>query len=324
MDFIEKIKAAILQELNDFDEIFEIILNSDNPLLEDVHSYVMAGSGKKLRPILTILSAKLLDNVNESTLYAAFSIELIHTASLVHDDVVDDTEERRGRDSINARWTNKVAVLTGDYILSKALHSAYITKNIDIVGSISNIGMTLSDGELLQLTVSDPYMMTENLYMKIIERKTAQLFATSMEVGALSAGATEEEIKNLRAYGNALGICFQIKDDIFDYDIEANIGKPTGNDVRDGKLTLPLIYALRVCERDKKEKVIRMIKEKDFSQENIEYIINFAIENGGLEYAKERMEVYSQQANKALEKFAESDAKNSLINCISFVSDREF
>lgn len=324
MSFIEKIKQPILAEMQEFENVFNTVLNSDNTLLTSVHEYVMHGQGKKLRPILTILAAKLFGEVNKATLYGAFSLELLHTASLVHDDVVDDTPERRGRDSVNARWTNKVAVLTGDYLLSKSLHSAYLTKDIHIVGAIANIGMTLTDGELLQLSVLTPATIDESLYLSIVERKTAQLFATCMEVGARSVGATEEQIALLKEYGNALGVCFQIKDDIFDYDEHAKIGKPTGNDVRDGKLTLPLIYALRSCQTNEKDEIIRLISEKDFAPANILRIMNFALDNGGLEYAKKSMREYSQKAIGAIKSFADSQAKQALIDCISFVSDRSF
>lgn len=324
MDFIEEIKLPILTEFKEFDKIYSEILNSDNKLLEDVHNYIIAGSGKKVRPILTLLSAKLTGKISNETLYAAFAVELLHTASLVHDDVVDDTLERRSRPSVNARWTNKVAVLTGDYILSKSLHSAYLTKNIEIVGAIANIGMTLSDGELLQLTVENMEDIDEELYFKIIERKTAQLFATCMEVGALSSQATNQELNALKKYGNLLGLCFQIKDDIFDYDMQANIGKPTGNDVRDGKLTLPLIYALRSTKSLERDEVISILTDKKFSEENIEKVMKFGIENGGLEYAVEKMILLKQEAEKELDIFENNEIKQALLSSLNFVTNRAF
>ncbi len=324
MDFIEEIKLPILTEFKEFDKIYSEILNSDNKLLEDVHNYIIAGSGKKVRPILTLLSAKLIGAISNETLYAAFAVELLHTASLVHDDVVDDTLERRSRPSVNARWTNKVAVLTGDYILSKSLHSAYLTKNIEIVGAIANIGMTLSDGELLQLTVENMEGIDEELYFKIIERKTAQLFATCMEVGALSSQATNKELNALKKFGNLLGLCFQIKDDIFDYDMQANIGKPTGNDVRDGKLTLPLIYALRSTKSLERDEVISILTDKKFSEENIEKVMKFGIENGGLEYAVEKMILLKQEAEKELDIFENNEIKQALLSSLNFVTNRAF
>lgn len=324
MDFIEEIKLPILTEFKEFDKIYSEILNSDNKLLEDVHNYIIAGSGKKVRPILTLLSAKLTGAISNETLYAAFAVELLHTASLVHDDVVDDTLERRSRPSVNARWRNKVAVLTGDYILSKSLHSAYLTKNIEIVGAIANIGMTLSDGELLQLTVENMEGIDEELYFKIIERKTAQLFATCMEVGALSSQATNKELNALKKFGNLLGLCFQIKDDIFDYDMQANIGKPTGNDVRDGKLTLPLIYALRSTKSLERDEVISILTDKKFSEENIEKVMKFGIENGGLEYAVEKMILLKQEAEKELDIFENNEIKQALLSSLNFVTNRAF
>ena len=276
MSFIEKIVSPIRDEMQEFNRVYNAVLDSDNPLLNDVHNYILESNGKKLRPILAILAAKLLREVNEGTLYGAFALELLHTASLVHDDVIDDTLERRGRESVNARWDNKIAVLAGDYLLSKALHSAYATKNLDIISAISQVGITLTDGELLQLSVKKMSEIDEELYYKIIQRKTAELFATCMEVGALSVDASVEQLNSLKNFGNALGICFQIKDDVFDYYEDANIGKPTGNDVRDGKLTLPLIYVLRTSKSAEREMVIRILNEKDFSQENIQRIMQFA------------------------------------------------
>ncbi len=324
MNFIDKIKRPILAEMQEFENVYHTVLDSENKLLSSVHNYIMEGSGKKLRPILTMLAAKLLGDVNKETLYGAFSLELLHTASLVHDDVVDDTLERRGRESVNARWANKVAVLTGDYILSKSLFCAYTTKNIDIVGTISEIGMTLSDGELMQLTVLKPSAIDEKTYFDIVKRKTARLFATCMEVGGLSVRASETELESLKRFGDALGICFQIKDDIFDYYENADIGKPTGNDVRDGKLTLPLIYALRTTKSPKRDEIMRMIDDKDFSHENIQKIMNFAHEEGGLDYAKGVMDKYNEIAINELKNFPNNEAKHALIDCVEFVSSRSF
>lgn len=324
MDFTEKIKGPIGQEFQEFEQLYAKLLTSDNKLLEDVHNFTIAGSGKKIRPILTLLAAKLLGNISQQTLYAAMAVELLHTASLVHDDVVDDTLERRNRPSVNAKWTNKVAVLTGDYILSKALHAAYLSKDIEIIGAISNIGMTLSDGELLQLTGGSISKISEELYFKIIERKTAQLFATCMEVGSLSVNATTNQISALKNYGRLLGLCFQIKDDIFDYDMQAKIGKPTGNDLQDGKITLPLLYALRTNESVKRDEILSLIHNKDFSDINIEKIMNFSINSGGVEYAIETMNKFKQEALNELDKFKDSEVKTALTYCLDFVTNREY
>ena len=324
MNYIEKIKSPILAEMQEFEKVYALVLDSDNTLLSSVHSYVMEGSGKKLRPILTLLAAKLLGEVNDETLYGAFSIELLHTASLVHDDVVDDTLQRRGRASVNSRWTNKIAVLTGDYLLSKSLHCAYTTRNMDIVRAISYIGMTLTDGELLQLANTNQAATTEHEYFEIIKRKTALLFATCTEVGGLSVKATKSELEHLCNYGQFLGICFQIKDDIFDYYEDAHIGKPTGNDVRDGKLTLPLIYAIEHTSGQEKDDVVKLIDSKDFSTENINKIMHFAHEKGGVEYAKKVMDEFMQKARFELTDLPDNEAKKALLDCLEFVAARDF
>lgn len=324
MGFIDRIKQPIAAEMQEFEKIYAAVLDSDNLLLKNVHEYIMEGSGKKLRPILTILSAKLFSNVTPATLYGAFSLELLHTASLVHDDVVDDTLERRGRPSVNARWNNKISILTGDYILAKSLHCAYLTKNMEIMGAISNIGMILPDGELLQLAVDKQTAITEDEYFDIINKKTAMLFATCTLVGALSAEVDEKSLLHLQKYGEYLGICFQIKDDIFDYYEDANIGKPTGNDVRDGKLTLPLIYALSHSETAERNEIIKMIDNKEFSTENINKIMQFAHANGGVEYSIKKMDEIVQKALDELSYLPKNEVNESLQACVRFVAERDF
>jgi len=284
----------------------------------------MQGHGKKLRPILTILAAKLFGEINNTTLYGAFSLELLHTASLVHDDVVDDTMERRGRPSVNARWTNKVAVLSGDYILSKSLHSATTTQNLRILEAISTIGMILPDGELLQLANTKQSAISEEEYLTIIKKKTAMLFATCTEVGGLSVEVDEKSLEHLKKYGEYLGMCFQIKDDIFDYYEDVNIGKPTGNDVRDDKLTLPLIYAIKYSSGKERDEIVQIIDTKDFTTDNINKIMLFAHENGGVDYAIKRMDYYKEMAIKELAELPENSIKTSLIECVEYVAERDF
>ncbi len=324
MSFIENIKRPITAEMQEFEKIFSIVLDSDNQLLKNVHEFIMKGTGKKLRPILTILSAKLFNEITPATLYAAFSLELLHTASLVHDDVVDDTMERRGRPSVNAKWNNKISVLTGDYILSKSLNSAYLTKDMEIMGAISNIGMILPDGELLQLANNNQSLITEEEYFKIVDKKTAMLFATCTLVGGLSVGANGEDLEHLKKFGEYLGICFQIKDDIFDYYEDANIGKPTGNDVRDGKVTLPLIYALKNTKGKEKDEIIKLIDNKDFTTKNINKIMKFAHDKGGVEYAIKTMDEFVQKAERELAYLPQNEINESLKSCIRFVADRDF
>lgn len=324
MNFIEKIKNPIQDEVQEFEKVYYAVLDSDNPLLNDVYNYVLDSKGKKIRPLLVMLAAKLLKGVNLETLYAAFSLELLHTASLVHDDVIDDTPQRRGRESVNAHWNNKIAVLTGDYLLSKALYCANVTKNPDIIDAISQVGITLTDGELLQLSVKKTSAIDEELYFNIIRKKTAQLFATCMEVGGLSVGASNTELESLKMFGDALGICFQIKDDIFDYYENSDIGKPTGNDVRDGKLTLPIIYVLKNTEDAERDEIVRLIDNKDFTSENIHKIMRYAHEHGGIDYATRVMENYKQQALAALCSLPDNPSKEALKACVEFVAERDF
>lgn len=323
MSFIEIIKSPIQLEMQLFEKTFGEALSTDNPLLLSVNDYVLQKSGKQLRPMLVLLTAKLCGEVNQSTIFGALSLELLHTASLIHDDVVDDTLERRGKPSVNARWTNKIAILSGDYILSKSLGCATKTDNLPILKSIANIGMQLSDGELLQLVNAQFSETAEANYFTIIRKKTALLFSTCTEVGGLSVNADEESLAHLRNFGEYLGICFQIKDDVFDYSENLNIGKPTGNDIRDGKVTLPLIYALLNSQGIEREKVLSIIEKKDFTLENIQFITRFALENGGVEYALERMESFKNKAIEELNGFADSDVKKSLIKCAEYTASRE-
>ena len=324
MSFIENIKNPILSEMQMFNKTFAESLSTDNPLLLSVNDYVLQKSGKQLRPMLVILSAKLCGDVNQTTIDGALSLELLHTASLIHDDVVDDTLERRGKPSVNARWSNKIAILSGDYILSKALGCSARTNNLPILKAMASIGMQLSDGELLQLVNTKISDSSESNYFNIIRKKTALLFATCTEVGGLSVATDENKLQHLRNFGEFLGICFQIKDDIFDYFEDIQIGKPTGNDIRDGKVTLPLIYAVLNSTGTEKEQVKSWLATKDFTAENIQKITEFAHKTGGVNYALYQMEAYKNKAIDELNSFADSDVKNALILCAEYAANREF
>jgi octaprenyl-diphosphate synthase len=274
--------------------------------------------------MLVILAAKLVaKEISAATIQSAIAMELLHTASLVHDDVVDDTLERRGTQSVNARWGNKVAVLSGDYMLSTGLLQVSLTQNTDILKSVSFIGMQLSDGEILQLSATQQAKISESQYYKIIQKKTAYLFSVCAEVGALSVSASPMEVEHLKKFGEYLGFCFQIKDDIFDYLQDINIGKPTGNDLRDGKVTLPLIYALKNAPEDEREKMITWIRMKDFTQENIDYLNQYAIDNGGLEYAELSMKDFKEKAIRELDDFEDNSWKQALIHCAEFAVSRK-
>ncbi|GAB1416903.1 polyprenyl synthetase family protein [Paludibacter sp.] len=322
MNLIESIKELVKPELELFDKTFKISLKSDNPILEGVNSYILERTGKQLRPTLVLITAKMIGEVNMSAIHGAIALELLHTASLVHDDVIDDTFERRGSQSVNARWGNKVAVLSGDYMLSVGLSQVAKTESIEILKALAFIGMQLADGEILQLKNTEFTDASEEEYFKIIRKKTAFLFSVCAKVGALSAGADSESINHLMKYGEYLGYCFQIKDDIFDYYDNANIGKPTGNDIRDGKITLPLIYALSNVGNEERNTVKSILDKKDFSNENIRYIADFALNNGGVEYAKKRMEEFKNKAIEELNGFEHNEYKQALIDCVRFAVER--
>ncbi len=322
MSLIDQIRQPITTELGAFKKKFAESLKTDNPLLSSVNEYVLQGAGKQLRPILTILSARLCGDLTDATYSGALSLELLHNASLIHDDVVDFTMERRGRMSVNARWTNKIAVLSGDYMLSSALVFATNTQNLNILKSVARIGMELSDGELIQLTNTKKTNINEEDYFKVIRKKTALLFATCTEVGAISVGAGAEQQNSLRNFGEYLGICFQIRDDIFDYYKDIEIGKPTGNDLQDGKVTLPLIHALQNSEGTEKDEILSLIDRKDFSEENIQLIMDFARQKGGVEYAGKRMEEFKSKAISELDGFPDNDVKNALILSVEFAAGR--
>ncbi|MCE1157078.1 MAG: polyprenyl synthetase family protein, partial [Bacteroidales bacterium] len=259
-----------------------------------------------------------------STVHGAIALELLHTATLVHDDVVDDTAERRGAQSVNARWGNKVAVLSGDYMLAGALQQVARTRNVEVMSVLAGIAMELADGELLQLNSTQNVKISEEQYFNIIRKKTAHLFAACCEVGALTAPSTNETQRSqLRAYGEFLGMCFQIKDDVFDYLQNISIGKPTGNDLRDGKVTLPLIYALKNATEEMRNKIFTIIGIRDFSEENIAMVTRFAIDSGGLRYAQKMMEEYKNKAINALRDFTDGEAKEALIACAEYAVSRE-
>ena len=323
MNIIESIKATLKPELELFDKTLVSSLETDNPILEGVNGYIFQRAGKKFRPLLVMLAARMAGGgVNMSCIHASIAIELLHTATLVHDDVIDDTLERRANPSVNARWGNKVAVLSGDSMLSTALQQVAKTNNIDILHAISFIGMQLSDGELLQLNTTQQTRISEAEYFKIIRKKTAYLFSVCAEVGAISGGATKQQIEDLKKYGEYLGLCFQIRDDIFDYYDQGDLGKPTGNDVRDGKVTLPLIYALQHATPEEKEKVVTWINLKNFTPENIEYISRFARDNGGVDYAIQCMEEFKNKATDALRSFDDNETKQALFDCATFAVTR--
>ena len=322
MDYVSLIKEPISHELADFIGLFNSSLTHDDGMLGCALEHVKQRAGKRMRPILILLIAKNFGTVSQVTLHSAVGLELLHTASLIHDDVVDEAKERRGQASTNALFDNRVAVLVGDYVLSTALIRSIQTGDLRIVGIISNLGRDLSEGEIKQLETAEESILDENCYLQVIKKKTATLLSACTEIGAISSGASAEVIALCREFGEYLGYCFQIKDDIFDYFKEANIGKPTGNDIREGKVTLPLLYALRQGREEEAARYLDMILRKDFAAENVDSLIEFAKANGGIEYAEARMKEYHDKAVDVLLRLPESGARTSLIQLADYIMTR--
>ena len=325
MDTLSLIKQPIETELVDFIDLFNHALNHEDGLLQVVLNHIKQRAGKRMRPILILLMAKNFGKVSRVTQHAAVGLELLHTASLVHDDVVDEAAERRGQASVNADYDNKVAVLVGDYVLSTALLHVSYTHSEMIVRHLAELGRTLSDGEILQLANIQNKEVTEEVYYKIIERKTAALFETCAAIGAESAGATEEQVEAARLFGKNLGIVFQIRDDIFDYyDSEVEIGKPTGNDFAEGKLTLPIIYALNATQDEDMMRLVHKVKAHNVTHEEVETLVRFAKENGGIEYAERRMWDFHAEAQRFIDQYViDENIRTSLQTYLDYVIKRK-
>ena len=325
MDTLSLIKQPIETELVDFIDLFNHALNHEDGLLQVVLNHIKQRAGKRMRPILILLMAKNFGKVSRVTQHAAVGLELLHTASLVHDDVVDEAAERRGQASVNADYDNKVAVLVGDYVLSTALLHVSYTHSETIVRRLAELGRTLSDGEILQLANIQNKEVTEEVYYKIIERKTAALFETCAAIGAESAGATEEQVEAARLFGKNLGIVFQIRDDIFDYyDSEVEIGKPTGNDFAEGKLTLPIIYALNATQDEDMMRLVHKVKAHNVTHEEVETLVRFAKENGGIEYAERRMWDFHAEAQRFIDQYViDENIRTSLQTYLDYVIKRK-
>lgn len=289
MERLSIIKRPIEGEFDDFVRLFNESLSHTDGLLSQVLEHIRHRGGKRMRPLLILLIAKNYGGVNDVTLRSAVGLELLHTASLVHDDVVDESKERRGQSSVNAEYNNKVAVLVGDYVLSTALLNISFTNNSDILRSIAVLGRNLSNGEILQLSNIQNTEFSEDIYYDVIKMKTAALFESCCEVGTLSVNANERQIELAKEFGRNLGIIFQIRDDIFDYYDSKEIGKPTGNDMAEGKLTLPVLYALNSTHDSEMEEIARKVKRNDVTRYEIARLVDFTKNNGGIEYAERKM-----------------------------------
>ena len=319
---IDQIRKPIEKDFHLYVAAFEDAVKTDNRLLANILRYVSKTKGKELRPVLVLLSASLLGEIDSDTIQAAVSLELLHTASLMHDDVVDQTFQRRSRFSVNALWNNKIAILVGDYYLSKSAHISAQMKNRRVTPLLAQLGCDLSDGELLQVSNESKLLIDEPLYLDVIRKKTAKTFAFCTQAGAISANASSHDEEQLRLFGEYLGMIFQMKDDIFDYFDSGDIGKPTGNDLKEGKMTLPLIYALQHSEKSDARPILNMIRNKDFSVEKLKYMSQFVQERGGILYAEKRMRDFKLMASDTLKGFPDSPSKRSMLECLDFAMKR--
>ena len=320
---IKEIKKPISNEMNVFEDKFKSSLKTRVPLLDKIMHYIIKRKGKQMRPMFVFLCAKIFNNTKESTYTAASLIELLHTATLVHDDVIDEANFRRGVFSINALWKNKVSVLVGDFLLSRGLLLAVEKEEFGLLKIVSKAVKEMSEGELLQIEKTRRLNITEDIYFDIIRKKTAALISACCESGAASSGTSEENINLMKEFGEKVGIAFQIKDDLFDYTQSPLIGKPTGLDIREKKMTLPLIYTLNNISKQEKRFVINTIKNDSKNSKKIERIISLVKETKGLEFAEKKMNDYYNEALGFLEEIKDSEAKTSLIELVKYVVKRQ-
>jgi octaprenyl-diphosphate synthase len=323
-NIVEEIKQPINEEMKLFEQKFYESMQSKVPLLDKVTRFIVTTKGKQMRPMFVFLCAKLIGNVNEKTYRGASMIELIHTATLVHDDVVDESFKRRNFFSINALWKNKIAVLVGDFLLSKAVLLSTDHKDYDLLAVISRTIREMSEGELLQLEKARKLDITEEVYYEIIRQKTATLIAACCEIGVLSNNADESLAKKMMDFGTYTGMAFQIKDDLFDYLSSNVIGKPVGIDIKEQKMTLPLIHTLKIASEKDKKYYFTTIKRYNNDQKRVKELINFVKNSGGLDYAISVMKDFQQKAKDILNEFPDSEPKKALHLMLDYVIERKF
>ncbi len=320
---MELAKKVISKELDLFEVHFREAVKSRVALLDRIMQYIVRRKGKQLRPMFVLLSAKLGGEINDASYRAASLVELLHTATLVHDDVVDEAGERRGFFSINALWKNKIAVLVGDYLLSKGLLLSLDNKDHRVLQILSNAVRLMSEGELLQLEKSRKLNLDEKIYYEIIGGKTASLLASSCAAGASTTFENEEAIEKMERFGEKVGMAFQIKDDLFDYSSEA-IGKPTGNDIKEKKLTLPLIYTLNNCDAALRKKIIYIIKNQNTQKDKVDFVLDAVKDFGGITYATNKMFAYRDEALEILHSFPASEVREALEELVRYTTDRKY
>lgn len=324
MDYLSRIKKPIESDLDDFNGLFGEAMSHSDGLLSQALEHIRRRTGKRMRPMLILLMARNYGRVTPVTQNAALGLELLHTASLVHDDVVDESGERRGQASLNATYNNQVAVLVGDYLLSTALLRVARTQNLTIVEYLSELGRTLAGGEILQLSNIQNQEISEDIYYQVIRQKTAALFEACCAMGALSAGASETEIEAAKTFGRNLGIIFQIRDDIFDYYDSAEIGKPTGNDMAEGKLTLPVIYAVNNSPHQSIRVLAGKVKNHTITPDEIAVLVDYTKAHGGIEYAERRMDDFRREARAFIDgHVADGDVRDALSAYLEYVIERK-
>lgn len=323
MTNFDEIRDLISSDLERLQKIIKQSLSSNSPLLNEIVDKYLETKGKQIRPIIVVLSAKFFGaEVSDGVLCGAASVELLHNASLIHDDVIDETKQRRGHDTINNTWDNHIAVLVGDFFVSNALACAIRTNDFRVISTISELGKELSTGEIDQIDVAKHHSIDEQTYFSIINKKTASLFQSCVKVGGYSVGASDIDIANLSKFVELLGLSFQIKDDIFDYFKDDAIGKPTGNDLREGKVTLPLIYALSRTESPRHGEMRRLADSDSLTTEQIETLIDFAKAEGGIEYAYATMERLRAEARSILEPYPDNEAKQAFMSLFDYIIKR--
>ena len=323
MSSISKIKAPISAELSVFEQKFRAALKTDVPLLNNVIHYIVKRKGKQMRPMFVFLSANLFAPTNDSTFRAASLIELLHTATLVHDDVVDDSNLRRGFFSLNAIWKNKIAVLVGDYLLSRGLQLAVNNDEFQLLKVVSQAVQRMSEGELLQMEKARKMDIDEATYFTIINHKTAALISACCEAGALSAGASDKAVEDMRAFGTHVGIAFQIKDDLFDYGDGVGIGKPTGVDIKERKITLPLIHAISNAQRSDRKWLVKTIKHHHNNPKKVQEVVDFVVKTDGIQRALDAMNEHKTAALNILNNFAPSPARTALEELVKYSTERK-
>ena len=323
MGVLDKIKAPVKTEMEGFEAKFRESMKSRVSLLDKIMHYIIKRKGKQMRPLFVFLCAKMSNEVTDATYTAASLIELLHTATLVHDDVVDVSYQRRGFFSINALWKNKIAVLVGDYLLSRGLLVAIENEEFKVLKIVANAVKEMSEGELLQMEKTRNLNFDESIYYDIIRQKTATLIAACCAAGVVSSGGSDELIEEARMFGNDVGMAFQLKDDLFDFGEGTKIGKPTGIDIKEKKMTLPMIYALNNAPKSDRKRMIRIIKNHNDDSKKVNEVIEYVLKSGGIEHTKAKMMEYTESAKLRLKMFPDGDAKESLIALVDYTINRE-